>query len=73
MKITQSTDVTMDLKTIGIIVFFVIGLVTEYLHLKSEIEEAKQLPKIEVSDIEGRLDEIEKRVSILDAQTKKKR
>jgi Na+/glutamate symporter len=73
MKITQSTDVTMDLKTIGIIVFFVIGLVTEYLHLKSEIEEAKQRPKIEVSDIEGRLDEVEKRVSILDAQTKKKR
>ena len=73
MKITQSTDVTMDLKTIGIIVFFVIGLVTEYLHLKSEIEEAKQLPKIEMSDVDDRLKDIEKRISALDAQTKKKR
>lgn len=73
MKITQNTDVTFDLKTVGIIIFFVAGLAAEYYHLKSEIEEAKELPRIETSEIEDRLSELESRFRVLDSTTKKKK
>jgi hypothetical protein len=52
MKVSEDTNVTLDLKTIGIIIGFTISLATTYFTLKSDIALAKELPKPEVSKIE---------------------
>ena len=51
-KIGEDTNVTLDLKTIGIIVGGAISLASMYFALKSDIAVAKELPKPEVSKIE---------------------
>tara|TARA_R100001510_G_C7638266_1_gene196113 strand:- start:864 stop:1166 length:303 start_codon:yes stop_codon:yes gene_type:complete len=51
-KISEDTNVTLDLKTIGIIVGGAISLASMYFALKSDIAVAKELPKPEVSKIE---------------------
>ncbi len=51
-KIGENTNVTLDLKTIGMIVGFTISLATTYFTLKSEIALAMELPEAEVSKIE---------------------
>ena len=49
-KISEDTNVTLDLKTIGMIVGFTISLVTMYL--KADIANAAELPKPEVTQVE---------------------
>ena len=44
-KISESTQVTLDLKTIGIIVGGAISLASVYFALQSDIQLAKELPK----------------------------
>ena len=44
-KISESTQVTLDLKTIGIIVCGAISLASVYFALQSDIQLAKELPK----------------------------
>jgi len=51
-KIGEDTKLTLDLKTIGMIVGFTISLATTYFTLKSEIALAMKLPEAEVSKIE---------------------
>ena len=51
-KISEDTNVTLDLKTIGMIVGFSISLVTMYFTLKADIANAAELPKPEVTQVE---------------------
>ncbi len=51
-KISEDKNVTLDLKTIGMIVGFTISLVTMYFTLKSDIANAAELPKPEVTQVE---------------------
>jgi len=43
-KIDEGTQITLDLKTIGIILFFVATVVGMWFTLQSDIEDAKELP-----------------------------
>ena len=43
-KIDESTKVTLDLKTIGIILFFVATVIGMWFSLQADIQEAKKLP-----------------------------
>lgn len=52
MKISEQTNVTLDLKTIGMIVGFTVSLASMYFALKADIAEAKELPKPEIQKIE---------------------
>lgn len=52
MKISEETNVTLDLKTIGMIVGFAVSLASMYFALKADIAEAKELPKPEIQKIE---------------------
>ena len=45
VKISEDTNVQLDLKTIGIIIGFVISLATVFFTLKADISLAKELPK----------------------------
>jgi len=51
-KINEGTEVQLDLKTIGIIVFGAISLAGMYFSLNKEIELAKELPKPELTRTE---------------------
>tara|TARA_E500000305_G_scaffold5835_1_gene4710 strand:+ start:4329 stop:4601 length:273 start_codon:yes stop_codon:yes gene_type:complete len=52
MKINEKTDLTLDLKTIIMVLGFTVSLVSVYYSLKSEIDEAKKLPKPTLSATE---------------------
>lgn len=52
MKISEETNVTLDLKTIAMIIGFVLSLATMWFTLKSDIALAKELPTPEVQKIE---------------------
>jgi hypothetical protein len=52
MKISEETNVTLDLKTIGMIVGFAVSLASMYFALKADIAEAKELPEPEIQKIE---------------------
>ena len=43
-KIAEGTQITLDLKTIGIILFFVATVVGMWFSLNASIDEAKKLP-----------------------------
>ena len=43
-KIDEGTQITLDLKTIGIILFFVATVVGMWFTLQADIEDAKELP-----------------------------
>jgi len=45
VKISEDTNVQLDLKTIGVIIGFVISLATVFFTLKADIALAKELPK----------------------------
>jgi len=67
-QIGENTKVTLDLKTIGIIISFVITVASMYFALKSDIAEAKELPKPEISRTEYDLKDELVRTTILDTQ-----
>ena len=52
MNVSEKTQLTLDLKTIGIIVSFAISLTTMWYAVQADIEIAKKLPKPEVSRTE---------------------
>ena len=52
MKISENTNVTLDLKTIGMIVGFTIMIAGTYYTLQGQIQTAMEEPKPEVSKIE---------------------
>tara|TARA_R100001244_G_scaffold102888_1_gene76609 strand:- start:1283 stop:1600 length:318 start_codon:yes stop_codon:yes gene_type:complete len=51
-EINPGTKLTLDLKTIGLIVAFTISLATTYFTLQAQIKQAMEEPKPEVSHIE---------------------
>jgi hypothetical protein len=53
-EVSENTKLTLDLKTIGMIVSFAVSLVTVYFSLKSDIAVAMTEPKPEVTSTEFR-------------------
>ena len=67
-QIGESTKVTLDLKTIGMIVGFVITLAGMWFGLQSDIAEAKELPLPAIDRIEYDLKDELIRQTIMDTQ-----
>ena len=70
MKLDDSTEVTLDLKTIAIIVSFVGSVVGMWFALQGEIEEAKRLPEPVVTRTEYDLKDKLIRETIMNTQEK---
>ena len=69
-EVSENTKLTLDLKTIGLIIGFTISLATIYFTLKSEIAVAMTEPKPEVSSIEFQYKDELVRSSILRIEEK---
>ena len=69
-KISEDTEVQLDLKTIGMIVGGAIALAATYFTLTAEIELAKELPKPDVSRTEFDLKDELIRSTIIDIDEK---
>ena len=67
-KIGEGTQITLDLKTIGIIIGGVISLASLYFIMQADIAEAKELPKPEISRTEYDLKDELVRNTIMDTQ-----
>ena len=70
MKLSEDTEVTIDLKTIGIVISFVVTVVGMWYTLQDDIEEAKMLPKPAVSRTEYDLKDKLIRETIMNTQEK---
>lgn len=70
MKVDESTEVTLDLKTIAIIVSFVGTVVGMWFALQGDIEEAKRLPEPAVTRTEYDLKDKLIRETIMNTQDK---
>lgn len=70
MKLDDSTEVTLDLKTIAIIVSFVGTVVGMWFALQGDIEEAKRLPEPVVTRTEYDLKDKLIRETIMNTQEK---
>jgi len=68
MKINEGSEFTLDLKTIILIVGGIISLSATYYTLTAEIEVAKTLPKMPISEKEFELKDKLIRASILSTQ-----
>ena len=69
-KISESTELTLDLKTIILVIGGVISLVGMYFSLQKDIQVAKELPKPEVSRTEYDLKDQLIRETIMNTQKK---
>ena len=67
-KISEETQVTLDLKTIGMIVGFVIMIAGMWFTLQADIAEAKELPAPVIDRIEYDLKDELIRQTIMDTQ-----
>ena len=67
-KIGEETQVTLDLKTISMIVGFVIMIAGMWFTLQAEIQDAKELPKPVIDRIEYDLKDELIRQTIMDTQ-----
>ena len=70
MKVIESTEVTVDIKTIVIVISFVVTVVGMWFALQGEIEEAKRLPEPVVSRTEYELKDKLIRETIMNTQQK---
>ena len=70
MKVDESTEVTLDLKTIAIIVSFVGTVVGMWFALQGDIEEAKRIPEPAVTRTEYDLKDKLVRETIMNTQEK---
>lgn len=68
MQVNEKTQLTLDLKTIAIIVSFVISLTGMWFAVQADIELAKKLPKPEVSRTEYDLKDQLIRETIINTQ-----
>ena len=71
-KISENTELQLDLKTIGIIIGGAITLAAMYFTLQKDIDLAKELPKAEVSRTEYDLKDELIRTTIMDIDDKVK-
>jgi len=69
-EINESTKVTVDLKTVGLIIGGAISLATMYFTLKADIELAKELPEPTISRTEYDLKDQLIRETIINTQEK---
>ena len=69
-KISENTELTLDLKTLTIIVAFVVTVVGMWFALQKDIDLAKELPKPEVSRTEYDLKDQLIRETIMNTQEK---
>ena len=69
-KLSEETEVKLDLKTIGMIVGGAIALAATYFTLTAEIELAKQLPEPDISRTEFDLKDELIRSTIIDIDEK---
>jgi hypothetical protein len=69
-KISESTELTLDIKSIIIVIGGVVSLVAMYFSLQKDIEVAKELPKPEVSRTEYDLKDQLIRETIMNTQKK---
>lgn len=69
-EIGEGTQVTLDLKTIGLLIVFVATVVGMWYALQKDIEEAKQLPEPAVSRTEYDLKDKLVRETIMNTQEK---
>ena len=67
-KIGENTNITLDLKTIGMIIGFTITIASLYFIMQADIAEAKELPKPEISKLEYELKDELIRNTIMDTQ-----
>jgi hypothetical protein len=67
-KISEDTKITLDLKTISIIIGFVISLSSMYFILKADIAKAMELPLPTIERIEYDLKDELIRQTIMDTQ-----
>ena len=67
-QIGEDTKVTLDLKTIGMIVTFIVMLAGMWFTLQADIAEAKELPLPEIDRIEYDLKDELIRKTIMDTQ-----
>ena len=67
-QIGESTKITIDLKTIGMIVGFTITIASLYFVMQADIAEAKELPRPEISKLEYDLKDELIRNTIMDTQ-----
>ncbi len=69
-KLSEKTEITLDLKTIGIVIGGAIALATLYLTLQKDIELAKELPKPTITRTEYDLKDQLVRETIMNTQEK---
>lgn len=69
-EINENTQITIDLKTIGLVLAGVVSLVGMWFALQKDIEEAKQLPAPEISRTEYDLKDELIRETIMNTQKK---
>jgi len=67
-KIGENTNITVDLKTIGMIIGFTVTIASLYFVMQADIAEAKELPKPEISKLEYELKDELIRNTIMDTQ-----
>ena len=67
-EIGEDTKLTLDLKTIGIVIAGAVSLALMYTDLNKEIDVAKELPKPEISRTEYELKDELVRSTIMDTQ-----
>ena len=70
MNVSENTKLTLDLKTIVMIVAFTISLATTYFTLQAQIKQAMELPKPEVTAIEYEYKDLLVRESVLRLEEK---
>ena len=69
-KLSEKTEITLDLKTIGIVVGGAISLAALYFTLQKDIELAKELPKPTITRTEYDLKDQLVRETIMNTQDK---
>ena len=69
-KISENTEVTLDLKTIALVVGFSVSIVGLYFTLKKDIDLAKELPKPTITRTEYDLKDQLVRKTIMNTQEK---
>ena len=69
-KISENTELTLDLKTLVIIITFIVTVVGMWFALQKDIDLAKELPKPEVSRTEYDLKDQLIRETIMNTQEK---
>jgi len=67
-QIGEETKITLDLKTIGILLFFIATIIGMWFSLQADIEEAKELPAPEIQRIEFQMKDEAIRDAIINTQ-----